>query len=362
MANQVTAQQVQEKARLTPAQRNLLFAQAARQVVQTLPAQAGAENATVSFTVPKARLLSKISLLVKATITVAHAANNTFAQAAMAPYNFIKNVRVEINNGFAPYRVSGIGAYLMNLLRDNAAQLSPAASNATRARTVFENAASAAGAANVLRFILDLPIALNDRDPVGLILAQNQETTVTVSVDFDDADVLLSSLTGYTVTASNVSVTPIIETFSIPPVPEALPDLSILKLTQELNEITVAGGHVLRLPVGQTYRRMVLYFTDANGNPLGEADLTGNIEITLNQADIPYVVDPYALAAQNQVAYGAALPKGVWAFDFATQGLPNYGGSRDYIDTERLTEFWLKLYYGAAGKAKVVYETLSRLR
>lgn len=354
--------------KISPAQRAQNFSQLTRQHWQTLPAVAGAENSTVQITLPKVRLLSKIRLMFSASLNMVHAANNTFTAAPFAPFNFVRNVRVEANNGFTPFNLSGMGAYLLNLTRSTAETLIPvvgANAAASRMRNRLGTAADTAangGADNVVNFMLDLPLTLNDRDPVGLILAQNEETVITVTIDFADADVIFGAAAGFTGTISNVTVFPMIETFSIPAIPEAFPDLSILKICQEKNEaIAGAGVATMKLPVGMTYRKMILYLTDANGG-VADAAVVNDIEIVLNQADTPYRIRPAMLASINSEQYGQALPTGVWVFDFTYQGLANYGGIRDYVDTERLTEFWVRLNAAAAGNLLAVYECTSKLR
>jgi hypothetical protein len=56
------------------------------------------------------------------------------------------------------------------------------------------------------------------------------------------------------------------------------------------------------------------------------------------------------------------LANGIYVFDFTYQGLEGYGGARDYIDTEKLTEFWLKFQAAETGKITYVRETLARLQ
>ena len=212
-----------------------------------------------------------------------------------------------------------------------------------------------------MKFTVDLPIALNDRDPIGLILLQNEETQVVVTIDVGRAVDLLADATGYTVELVNMSITPVLQTFTIPVDPEALPDLSILKLVHSMSmDFVGAGVHVLKLPVGLTYRKLILYIEDEAGG-IPEDRLTKNIEVIFNQADIPYAVDPKVLRALNIRAFGKVLPVGTYIFDWSDQGLTNYGGSRDYIDTERLTEFWVSFGTDRAGRITAVYEVLSRL-
>jgi len=362
-----TAQKVEQTKNISPAQRAQFFAQMTRQHLQMRPAVAGAENATVSFNLDKVRLTSKILLLIEGTVTVAHATETSFTADPFAPFSFLRNVNVEINNGFKPFTVSGREIYWYNLTRDKAGQIIPtidAASNLpTRTRNYLGNTASSGGTANPMRIVVELPLVLNERDPIGLILTQNEETVVTVSVSFGSGDDLLGfGQSGFVTAVSGLTVTPMVESFSIPPVKEAFPDISILKLVQSTREaITGTGPFTLKLPVGLTYRKLILFIEDVNGG-VADTSFGGNFQLVLNGADYPYQINPKLLATLNQVQYGQALPTGLYAFDFTYQGLANYGGTRDYVDTERLTEFWFKFPATAAGNVTAVYELLSRLR
>lgn len=352
-----------QQQRISPAQRAINFAQSTRQHWKMLPAIAGAENARISFELPKVRLLGRIRLLVQATLNVQHAANVTYVPALFAPYRFLRRVQVEANNGFTPFNVSGMGLYFYNLLQPN----SPAMrvdNVAGRSKVQMPLvAAPAPGANNAIRFVVDLPVALNDRDPIGFVMLQNGSVVVNVNVDLGAVADLAPAAAGYTFAVNNISITPMVETYSIPARPDALPDLSILKLVHEKIE-TIAGAQVatIKLPVGTTYRRIIVWNENAAGAGVADNLLAGDMEILFNQADIPYSISPTILSAINAEQYAAPLPVGLHVFDFAYQGIPGYGGARDYVDTERLTEFWLRFNAPAAGTCRVVYETLSRLR
>lgn len=357
---------VQNTSKLTASQRALNFAQMTRQHWQALPSVTVNENNSITFTLPKVRLLSKIRLLVTGTITAAHAANVTYTPADFAPFNLIRNIRVEANNGFTPVNLSGQNLAILNMLRDSSDSLdvftgTAALTAASRRRNKLGVESDAAGVVNPLRMVLDIPFTLNDRDPVGLILLQNEETVLTVTIDMADADSLVAAIAGYTITPSAMTITPMVETFSIPPINDAFPDLSILSIKAQKNEIISGAGLVqMALPVGMTYRKLAFYVTDAGGGVLDTA-LTGNFELVANQADVPYRVGPQMLSAINQEQYARVLPNGLWVFDFTYQGLANYGGTRDYVDTERLTEFWLRFNAAAAGNVMAVYECTSKL-
>lgn len=355
---------------VSPVQRAEMFAQMTRQHIQNLPVVTGGPGARLSFNLPKVRLLSKVSLLVEATVTAIHASLTTYTPHVFAPYNLLRQIRVETNFGFTPWRVSGRDLYFMMLLSHNTNVFHPqhiaqntVATNRNRAIQGITSSPSA-GTVNTIKFMVDLPITLNDRDPVGMILLQNEETVVTVNIDIGEVADIAPAAAGFTFTLGNVTITPIIETFSIPANPIAFPDISILKLVQsQLEIIPAAGPKEIRLATGTTYRKLMFFVADGTGAGVGDNWLTGDIEIVVNQADTPYRIRPVKLADINTAHYGQPLPRGLYAFDFTSfMGLPNFSGARDYIDTERLTEFWLRFNPTAAGSVSVISEMLSQMR
>lgn len=352
-----------QKKEIPASVRAQLFAQATRQHIQPMAAQAGAEGSRVDFTLPKTRLLSKIRLAIRGSINVKHDTLTKCNADPFAPYTLIRNVRVEMNNGFSPFNISGKALAMYNMLHDQSLVFDRQESG--RGRNVMGTAAAnGTGAANTFHFVVDLPIALNERDPVGLILLQNPETVVTVSVEFGNGSAVLApGQTGFTAQMTNVTVIPSIETFSVPAVEQAFPDLGTLKLVQQgTHTAPGAGEQTVKLPTGTTYRKLILFVENEAGG-VQDSFITSDLELVFNQADIPYRVHPEVLAAINQTHYGKALPQGMYVFDFsAFQGLANYGGARDHIDTERLTEFWARFSVAGAATITAVYETLSHLR
>lgn len=358
----------QQPRQITPAQRAELFAQMTRQHIQPIAAQTGASEARLTFDVPRVRLLSSIRLMVEATLTATHASLTSYVPHVFAPYNLLRNIRVETNFGFNPWRVSGRDAYFMMLQNHQSdvfvpAHLAQAAAAVSRARAVQGITASPGGTVNTVRFMIDLPLTLNNRDPVGLIMTQNEETRVNVHIDLGSAADIAPTAAGFTFALGSVTITPITETFSIPAVPDAFPDISILKLVQtQTIPIPGAGVREIAMPTGTTYRKLLFFVADAAGAGVADTSLTGDIELVLNIADTPYRIRPSVLASLNTEVLGRPLPSGLYAFDFsAGMGLPNYSGARDYIDTERLTEFWLRLNPSAAGSITVISEMLTRL-
>lgn len=361
---------VQEPKKLTPQERAHLFAQSTRQHFLMLPAVAGAENSTVSINIPKARLGAKVRLLITGIINAQHATEVTYVPGNGSPYNFIRSLSLDTNFGFKLFDLSGRGTYFYNLLRNNGNTVIPftpalaadAAISRSKAVQGLQSAV-APGTDNTFRMVVDLPITLNDREPAGIILLQNEETQVTVNINFGTVNDLCPASAGYTFAVSNIVVTPMVETFSIPAFKEGFPDISILKLVHEQNQnVAGAGIETVKLPTGTIYRKLIFYVTDAAGAGVPDGTFTGDFEMNFNQADTPYRISPRILSAINQEHYGTELPQGLFALDFTYQGMPNYGGTRDYIDSEKLSEMWLRISMAAAGRITIVSEQLARLR
>lgn len=345
---------------LTAQQRAALFAQATRQTIQTMPSQSvTAENTSLQFTLPKARLLSKIYLEVEAAYNLKHASVTTVPTKMGGLYNTLRRVSLDLNNGFSPFIIPGRDLAIYNLNR-----LHPEQVLESQSRGMYEAGvtASSGGTANTGRFMIELPVALNDRDPVGLILLQSNETNVTLTVDVATIAAAFNQAS-LEATLTSLKVTPVLETFTIPALEQAMPDLSVLKLVNSKTDTFAGNGqNIVKLNVGTIYRKLMLYVEDSNGTPFADSDFTSNIELVFNQADIPYSVKASVLSARQASQLGYALPEGVFILDFSNQGIPNLGGTRDAIDTERLTEFWVRFNSTKAGKLTVISETLSRLR
>ncbi|PED82315.1 cytoplasmic protein [Bacillus pseudomycoides] len=339
------------------------FGIATRQNYQMLPAAAvSGENTMVQFTLPKARLLSKIYLNVEAIATL-KSKGTAIQTHDFSPYSILRRVSLDLNNGFIPYMLGGRELYLYNALRLNPDVLLPGKTD--RCMNYIETAATAEGKDAKIKFTLELPIALNQRDPMGLVLLQTADSAVTLTVDVETLAKAysLNTSNGDEVLFKSMKITPMLETFTIPPIPAAFPDISTLKIVSSKAETFSGNGqNIVSLSTGMVYRKFMLLFEDKDGNPLSDEDFQSNLEIVFNQADIPYSVKASVLSHINHSQLGYTLPKGVYAFDLTNQGIPNLGGSRDFIDTENLNEFWIRFSTQKGGKVTIISENLSRLR
>ena len=342
-----------ETKQISAQQRAMLFGANTRQHFQMLGSkEVNSGSSSMIFNIPKVRLLQSIRILVDCNIV--NTSGNAIYLGKLDAYKIIRRLSVDFNNGFSPIVISGHNLAMLNMLRLNPEVIE--ADTAGNTMLIADNKL-AVGDNNRFIFMLEIPLTLNERDPVGLVLAQSQETNITLQVDIANDGVF-----GASTAIQYVKVTPETTTFSIPSIPEAFPDLSVLRVVSENNEVFQAGGqNVIKLQTGMIYRKILLYFTDADGNPLMPDDITSNIELVLNSADVPYSINPMMLRMMNISQFGYKLPEGLYIFDFSYQGIPSLGGSRDYLDTEKVTEFTLRFTSDETGKVAIVSEKLSRL-
>lgn len=353
-----------ENTKLTPEQRAALFGVSTRQNLQMLATQSATAGAsTLQFQLPKARLLANLMINVKAKVNIKHASKTKCDTDIFTPYRMLRNVSLDLNNGFKPFTVSGEECAMYNMISIHPELLEASKTNQQKYTYMPDLVASATGADNEFSFTLFLPCTLSKRDTPGLILLQNNETNVTLTADICNGSELLKNADGYTVDIKHVEMKVMTETFSLPVSQNAYPDLSVLKLVNgRVESMPSAGQQVIKLSTGTIYRKLIFMIEDENGNPVMDDDITSDISLIFNQADSNYVVHPRLLRIANEQTLGYALPQGMYVFDFSNTGtFPDLGGSRDLIDTSMLTEFWLRFTTKEKGKVKLVSECISRL-
>lgn len=354
-------------------QKDNAFANNTFRKLQAQPSITLSENNTFRFSLPQTDYTSRVYLLIRGTFDLTHSSATTWnaVRHRKAPWNLIPKIKVDLNNGFAPFSVSAYENYLMNLcnpgndyLRFDTTDLAT-----NRNAVVLTDVAGSGGDSNTFQMLIELPFQINRRDYVGLLNTQDPNLNVTVEIQTGAAADMFTSTTGYTVATPSWTCTPFIEQFTVPAntltgnPKEPLIDLSTLKLVQSQTfTIAATGEYIVKLPIGQWYRRVILDF-HASETALTNAQVT-NFMMALNQSDTPINLTSYQLSAFNHMQFGetANVPAGAFVFDFSDQGFMNYGGSRDYINTNGLNEFWIKAQMAATGTVTAIYETLTKLK
>ena len=349
---------------MTVQQRNALFAQATRQNIQGMAKKKITQGATtVSFEIPKARLLSKIWLEIDYKFKLKSSTVTSVTTSKLTPYAPIRRISLDLNNGWSPYVLDGKSYAVLAGMRQQSHVVYPQAESELGfcycPKTL---SVSSTGVSNSMRTTIELPLCLNDRDPIGIILAQSPETLIEVKVDFEPESSMIPLEDGVTLEVEEITVQPIVETFSIPAVQEAFPDISVVKLCTSRTEMFAGNGqNLIDLVTGTIYRKIAFIIEDLDGNPFSDDDITSNIDLIFNTADVNYSVPPKLIRHKNEMQFGEEQPKGVYIFDFSDNGIPNYGGTRDYIDSTKLTMFQVRFNSNKAGRIRIVSENLARL-
>ena len=268
-----------------------------------------------SWDFPKTGILAGLHLSISSTLVGSITSPNALGTAAI-----IRRVRLYANSGISIIDMSGAGYHY--LYRDFIDSYVDPVSYDT-SRSVI-----AAGT-----FTLDMyfPIAINSRDPLGLIMLQNEQTQLNLQVEFES-----NANIGTSVTSDTVTITPMLEIFAVPVDPKDWPSFQYLHtLTEESLSVAGAGDVVWYWPRGNVYQR-VLHGVGINQSP---ADTWSRAKMRVNGGDVISDYTVQYLNAQFARYRGRSRLLGVVPFDLmGTSGLGNYGSARDLFDSSLVTD------------------------
>jgi hypothetical protein len=293
----------------------MAFDQATRLTrVQLPPMNKPTGGGLVSQVLPSTGLLARIYLLISGSVAGTLSSPNAFGFASI-----VSQVKVTANSGIDLISVSGPGYhYLLRQFQ-----------NLYNDPVPWTNAKSAVTATSFDISML-LELAVNQSDPVGLVMLQNEQTIVSLSVNFlADASVA----TGATVTAT---VTPIMEFFTVPRDPKDYPPLNfVFQTLEDQQAIAAAGDFTYNWPRGGTY----LQTLHGCGIAQSASDLWSRARLRVNQSNIVEDVNPNTANAIYGASHFTTRPAGVVAFDFGGDaGLGMFAKARDAIDSSKLTD------------------------
>lgn len=264
---------------------------------------------------PRVGLLSHLYLNITGSISGTLSAPNSLGLSSI-----ISNISLNINSGIALYSISGAGYnYLL------------------RPRLDFEDdpvpQSQARNAVTTGSFNIDmiLPIAVNMRDAIGLIMLQSEQTLVTLNVTFaSDASVA----TGATVTCS---VVPYVVWFTVPANQQDWPNLNVAHQILEDQTTVPASGQF-----AYNWQRGNIYLQTIHGLGFGVsgADDFSHSQLRTNQSDYLYDADiPLYTIESNFIMNGQQRLLGTIPYDFmGSSGLGMYDNTRDVIDSSQLTD------------------------
>lgn len=318
----------------------MAFNTATRQKLYGLPAKTKPSGGgVISWDIPKTGILSKIFLDIKATVSGTLSSPN-----ALGVSSIVKNVRLTLNSGVDLFNVSGPGyAYLLQEVLGSGYFLATG-----------QNQGRTAVSASTFNLDMIIPVMINDRDPLGGVNLQNEQTLATLSIEFEsDSNVA----TGATVTAT---VNPLVEIFTMPLRAEDRPPFDVLhSILEERQTVSGAGQVDYVVPRGNTYLALL------HGLGLGASgsDAFNNVDLVINQADYIYKdLAPADFDLLHRFRYGRARPAGGIFFDFlASSGFGSYGSGRDVINSALVTDLRTRITATGAGTLFTVRRQLVQL-
>jgi hypothetical protein len=327
------------------------FNRATRQSIIKLPQQTypGSAGQITRLTLPQTGFVGNLWLLLSGTTTTAGASSTTKgAYPGPLPCNFLRRVRVYNNQGVELINLSGFGLYLYGAtLRSgfdqavNHADFAYGASNDPFGRYFADVSSLGASTTETFKFAWCIPVSWGFSLQAGLQLLQDPAITYTLELTWGDTTDLYSATTG-TVTIA-ATVTPSIELFHVPAQAVDLPKLSYTKtVLEDITSLqTGTGDNTYKFVTGNMATRIIQEFSNiasAVRGPIAPSAVTG-MRLRYSQTQIPYDMDPDTQLFRQRLLYGRDLPAGVYVWELSDpMGLPELVGTRDIINTARLTD------------------------
>ena len=302
------------------------------------------------LTLPKTGLLKRLHLIITGAVSGTLSAPNALGMASI-----VSRVRLTLNSGIDVFNLSGAAYhYLLRNFHDiNFDPLTAATPNNARAAVT----------ATTYNISMVIDVMVNSRDPLGLILLQNEQTQATLTVEWlADASVAA----GATVTGTCVVY---MEYFTVPqPDPKDpagvnsnMPPLNLIHQTLEDQQtISAAGDYVYQWLRGNIYLQVL----HGLGIGVSGADSFTRARLRLNQSNFIYdfATVPQLLDMQYAMNHPAARLLGVIPFDLiGSSGLGQFGMSRDMIDSARLTDIATVIAASGAATLYTVRRQLVRI-
>lgn len=295
------------------------------------------------FVLPKVGLASRLFVDIDGGSATAYnftAGGGTGAAAAdgRGPQGIVAGVTVKVNGGSGWYDVSGFGTYLVNSIESptnvmQAGSIGTAYTTAPTdvASTIFDYDPTADSRP---RFGLEVPFCLSATNPLGMILLQNDQTTVTLELRWSTLDAFALLAGGASATLS-LTATAVLEYFDIPPQAAFMAYfLPLLRWAhwwrEERQDITATGrdANIFTLDNHDAYLRVIHTLI-----PDGAVDTDHEeaVRFILNRQTTLYDHSAVAQLRRQRDGVGKDLPAFYWDF-FKT------GTMRDVIHADAYTD------------------------
>lgn len=299
---------------------------------------AGGGTSFGPLSLPKTGLLARIYLALRGTVTGTVTTPNPLGFASI-----ITRVRLQANSGIDIFNVSGPGYFylLRNVLESE--YIDP----------VGQSNGTTAISATTWNLDMVIPVALDMRDPTGLIMLQNEQTIVNLFIDWaSDAQVVSAGGATTALTTGDA----FLEIFTVPPDPKDWPPLNVIhQCLEDQQAIAAAGDFPYYWPRGNTY--VGVYH--ALGIAAAGADNFTKFAVRVNQSDYLQSTPIDFLDMEYRLLRGRARPAGGIFVDLlGTSGLGVYGLPRDMFNSALVTDLASVVTAAAAGTLYTVRRQL----
>jgi len=288
------------------------------------------------LTLPRTGFLSRLWVEITGSVAGTLSAPNAGGMASI-----VNRCRVTAQGGQDLFNLSGLGYH--KLYRDH---IDYGQSIAPTVKT----SADAAVTATTFNVSMLLPVQLNMRDEPGLFMLQNEQTAVSLNLDWT-ADATVA--TGATVTATCKVYADI---FTVPQNTSDYPDLALVHQVLE-DQVVVSGAGLVTYewPRGSIYLRML----HGLGVAQSAADSWSSYQVARNESDVIYDVQDVLAASQPyELIHGFARPLGFFSWDgLGYSGLGSYASARDTINSRNLTNLKTRVVATGAGTLICVRDT-----
>lgn len=282
-----------------------------------------------SLELPKAGIL--LGICIPISVVIAGTVNTP---NPLGTSTVIRNIQLRLNAGYTIFDMSGVSYYnlLSELIQDNYNM------------NIYNDSRSAVSTGTKTLDVF-IPVSLNTRDQVGLLMLQNMQTFAQLNITWENE----ITVGGSTATITSGTATPMAIICEVPASRADMPNLDTLhQVLEEQKGITGAISDDHQIKIGGTIVGQY-YFTGAVA--------WSNAELRLQQSNIIATMTP----AQHRVLFAVLTSRDVTLagvitgtdkrifLDFGgSDGLGQFGSIRDYIDTIELTSIFTRITYAGA--------------
>lgn len=251
------------------------------------------------------------------------AGGGTGAAAARGdgPYGIVSNIALKINGGAGFYNMSGFGSYLLQAVDDphsfpRTGQPGTAYNTAPTAvaDAIFKYDATAD---HRPQFGLEIPLSLTPGNPLGMILAGNDQTTIDLEIEWGTLDKYAVLAGGGTATLT-LTATVFIEYFDVPNRAAfdgyVRPMLQWAHWNNEEQQVIAAQGAGVNYVTLDNHDNVLQVMHTVDLNSVIDTDHVDRLYFKLNRANTLYDLNKRTFLRRQRRAINKDLPAFIWPF------------------------------------------------